>query len=396
MFRALRLTLIALPIGIAAGLSSAAFLEALDRVTEFRIDHEWLLWLLPAAGLLSGGVYSAIGGSAIRGNRLTMTEIVGMREGVPLRMAPLVLGGTLLTHLFGGSAGREGTALQMSAGLTDGVAKRVGFDTVDRRLMLVAALAGGFGSVFGVPYAGVVFAMEVAPASRADRARALPAAVLASFIGNRVVHAVGVHHAHYPELELDDALDLLGVAAAGVVFGLSAWAFVRGTEFVTARTSGWVPSPAVRAGIGGVAVVAMTLAVGTRDYNGLSLPLISDAVSGVDIIWWAFAAKIVMTALTIGTGFQGGEVTPLFVVGATLGAALAGAVGVPSALLAGVGMMAVFGAASNASLACVVMGVELFGLSAVWPLLVACGVARVFSSRRHIYEPFPTAVSTGR
>ena len=390
--RQARLLVGAVFVGASAGLASAGFLWTLAHVTAIHQGHQWLVWLLPAAGMVVALVYHHRGGSATGGVRLTMTEIDDLREGVPLRMAPLVLGGTLVTHLFGGSAGREGTALQMSTSLTDGVARRLGLHVHERRLLLVVALAAGFASVFGVPAAGIVFAMEVAPTTRSNRVVALPASIVAALLGDRVVGWGGVTHHHYAYLGRVQPADLGRAAVAGIAFGLCARAFLGCTEGVRSIMARWVSSPPLRTLAGGIAVVGLTVAVQTHQYNGLSLPLLDRALGPAQVVWFAFALKLLFTSVTVGSGYQGGEVTPLFVVGAALGAAIGHGFGASSSILAAVGMVAVFGSAANASLACIVMGIELFGWGLVWPLVIGCLVARLFSSRRHLYEVLPRTV----
>ena len=385
-----RLLIGGVAVGAVSGLASAGFLAALDGVTRVHRQTPTLLWLLPAAGLAVGLVFHRWGGRAVGGTRLTMAEIDDLRDGVPLRMAPLVLVGTLMTHLFGGSAGREGTAIQMSAGITDGLGRRLGVVAADQRILLVAALAGGFGSVFGVPWAGLVFALEVAPTTRRRRVVAVLPSMAASWIGHLTVGWVGVAHHRFPRLGATRLPDLGRLAIGGIAFGLVAWSFVALTDHVRSLFGRWVAWPPLRPAAGGAAVILLTLAIGTRDYNGLSLPLLDRALDADDVEMWAFAFKALLTAVTVGSGLPGGEVTPLFVVGATTGATVAGVIGGPVAVIAGVGMVATFGAAANASVACVVMGVELFGWDALAPLVVGCSVARLVSSRRHLYG------STGR
>lgn len=385
-------------VGAMAGGSSAAFLWTLERATELRVENPWLLWLLPPAGVAMAATYRTYGRDVAGGNRLTASEIATPHTPVPLRLAPLAFVTTVATHLFGGSAGREGTALQMSVGLADGVMGRIDSAHADRvaerRTILVAALAGGFGSVFGVPFAGVVFAMEVSPTGWGRRLAALPSAIVASFLGNAVVGWMGVSHADQPRLDGVGPVGLMKVAAAGVAFGLTAGFFVRLTDTIRERWADTRWRPEVRAALGGAAVVAATLALGTRDYNGLSLPLIGASFSLASVAAFAFLIKLVMTSVTIGSGYQGGEVTPLFVIGATLGASLTRWWDGPQNVLVGVGMMAVFGAAAGAPIACVVMGIELFGTSAAPALIVGCLIANAVSGRRHIYEPLPT-LATG-
>ncbi len=370
--------------GALAGLASWVFLEGLDRVTEFRLDHGWLVWLLPMGGLVIGLLYHLFGGRAVRGNALLLDEIHEPTQWVPRRMAPLVLGGTWLTHLFGGSAGREGTALQMSGSLTDLLSRTLRLRDEDRRLLLIAALGGGFGSVFGVPLAGAVFAMEVQAVGRV-RYEALVPALTASVVGDLVVSGLGYEHAALPQIATGlGAVVALKVAAAGLAFGLASVAFIESIHGVAAVVRRYVTWAPLRPALGGVALVALAALCG-RDYLGLSLPLADDALAGVGVAGYVFALKLLFTAVTLGSGFPGGEVTPLFVIGATLGASLSGVLDAPPHLLAAVGFVAVFAAASNTPLACTVMGAEMFGAEAIPLIAIGCVVAYVFSSHRSIY-----------
>jgi H+/Cl- antiporter ClcA len=369
--------------GGLAGLASYALLEALDEVTEWRLDQPWLVWLLPAAALAIGLVYHRWAGRAAAGNALLLDEIHAPTAWVPRRMAPMILGGTVVAHLFGASVGREGTALQMSGSLTDLLARLLRLGHEERRVLLIAALAGGFGSVFGVPLAGAVFALEVQAIGRV-RYEALVPALTASIVGDLVVGGLGFHHEVVPQLDVPiDGWLLARVAAAGLAFGLTSSAFswlAHAIEHAVGRV-GWPP---FRRAIGGAATVGLMALVG-RDYLGLSLPLISESLGGHDPGLSAFALKLVFTAIALGCGIPGGEVTPLFVIGATLGAALAGPLGVDPQLLAAVGFVAVFAGAANVPLACTIMGAELFGSEAVVAVAVGCVIAYVCSSHRGIY-----------
>ncbi|MEY2399276.1 MAG: hypothetical protein QOJ00_2450 [Actinomycetota bacterium] len=377
--------------GVLAGLSSFVFLWLLDKVTSFRLERDWLLFGLPVAGAAIGSAYLYLGGRSGQGNALLLDEIHEPRTWLPRRMAPLVFVGTLVTHLFGGSVGREGTALQMAGSLSDGAAQALHLDSDDRRLLLVASLAGGFGAVFGVPLAGAVFALEVQSIGRL-RYDALVPALTAGLIGDGIVRALGFHHEIFRQLTVDVGPALLAkVAVAGVAFGLAGAAFAWLTEWlkeVTAHRIPWLP---LRAAVGGVLVVIAILVVG-REYSGLSLSLITHSLAGEHVAPYAFAVKLGLTALCLGFGFVGGEVTPLFVIGATLGAALAGPLHIPPAELAAVGFVAVFAGAANTPLACTVMAAELFGSGLVVPAAVGCVAAYVFSTHRGIYTTQRLAV----
>ncbi|HVT76434.1 MAG TPA: voltage-gated chloride channel family protein [Acidimicrobiales bacterium] len=374
-------------VGVLAGGASAGFLTSLTWATRARDAHPWLLFGLPVAGFVVGLAYHYGGGRSAAGNNLIIDEIHDPQAWVPRRMAPLVFLGTVATHLFGGSAGREGTAIQMSGSLTDGFARAARVAGVDRRLLLIAAIAGGFGAVFGVPLAGCVFALEVQAVGRI-RYDAIVPAMTASLVGDLVVRALGVHHTPVPvfgEIHLT-ALLIGKVLVAGLAFGATAVLFselTHGIKSVFRTSVRWAPA---RPLIGGFLVIGLTYAVGSRDYLGLSLPLITKSLAGgAGIIGAAFILKLLFTSLTLGSGFQGGEVTPLFVIGATLGATLGHVLGVPVPLLAAIGFVAVFAGATNTPLACTIMGVELFGGGPIVLLAVACIASYVVTGERGIY-----------
>ncbi|QXC59292.1 chloride channel protein [Aquihabitans sp. G128] len=389
--------------GVLAGLACWAFLTGLDAATDLRLDHPALLYLLPVAGLAIGWAYQRFGGRAAEGNALLLDQVHQPTAWVPRRMAPMVAVGTVASHLFGASVGREGTALQMSGSLTDALARQLGLRHEDRRVLLTAAIGGGFGAVFGVPLAGLAFGLEVQRVtwhrpSGERRSRPLlfagfrdPAALhrvlatgAAALVGDRVVRALGHHHPRRPQLHVGIDAALLGRAAlAGVAFGLAAVAFVAATDLVRAGAR-QLPWPPLRPAVGGALVVGAVALVG-RSYLGLSLPLIDHALAGDPVGWKVPLLKLAFTALCLGSGFIGGEVTPLFVIGTTLGGALAPTLGLPPAAGAAIGFVAVFGGATNTPVACTVMAFELFGRGAVAPAGVACAVAYLCSGDRGIY-----------
>lgn len=384
-------------VGVLAGASSAGFLASLEWATDTRTDHGWLLFGLPLAGFVVGLAYHYGGGRSGGGNNLLLDEIHEPTAWVPRRLAPLVYAGTVATHLFGGSAGREGTAIQMSGSLTDGFNRLARLGAVDRRVLLIAAISGGFGAVFGVPVAGFVFGLEVQSVGRV-RYDAIVPAFVASLVGDAVVGTLGVDHAvtpTYAAVDIDPAL-VGKVAVAGVVFGVAALVFTElthGLKALFARTVRWSPA---RPLVGGVLVIAMTGAIGSRDYLGLSLPLIADALAGgAGIAAFGFLVKLVFTAVTLGSGFQGGEVTPLFVIGATLGVSMARLLDAPVPLFAAIGFVAVFAGATNTPLACTIMGVELFGAGPIALFATACVVSYVVSGDRGIYQNQRVDVAKG-
>lgn len=388
-------------VGVAAGVASAVFLLLLERATELRTSHEHLVYALPLAGVVLGLVYERWGRPIKGGNNLVLDTIHegtthegakhegAKHEGakrIPLRMAPMVLVGTVLTHLFGGSAGREGTAVQMGASLADAIAHRFGVGRDTRRRLLAAGVAGGFGSVFGTPIAGAIFGLEVVTIGRIEYDALVPALV-ASIVGDAVTRRLGVVHTAYPAIapvELT-AVVLGKLCVVGAAMALATVAFVELTHRLKHLLEAKIPRLPARMFVGGIAVIAMWKLIGTSDYLGLGVDVIVRAFHDPSLPAFAFAAKLVFTAVTLSAGFLGGEVTPLFFVGATLGSVLARVLGLPIELGAGVGIAAVFGAAANTPVALSIMAVELLGAPALPHVAIVAAIAYVLSGHRGIY-----------
>jgi len=374
-------------VGGVCGGASALFLWLLARATSFRELHEQLVYALPLAGLAIGLVYERFGQGIKAGNDLIIDTIHDGGPTVPLRMAPMVLLGTVLTHLFGGSAGREGTAVQMGASLADALAQRLRLDDHARRQLLVAGAAGGFGSVFGTPFAGALFGLEFIVRGRIQYDALVPA-LAASLVGDLTTRALGIEHTLYPAAHaLPLTLPLLGKwLVFALVVAAVTLAFVRILHLLKARGAQLVPRLPLRMCLGGVAVVTAWQLVGTSDYLGLGVPGIVRAFSDPSLPAAAFALKLLFTVVTLGAGFLGGEVTPLFFVGAALGNVLARVLGIPLELGAGVGMAALFAAASNTPLALSVMAIELLGASVLPHVAIVCVLAYVLTGRLSIYS----------
>jgi H+/Cl- antiporter ClcA len=373
-------------VGAACGGASALFLLALDGATRFRDAHERIVYALPVAGLVVGALYDRFGKSIKGGNNLVIDTVHEDSPQIPLRMGPMVLVGTVLTHLFGGSAGREGTAVQMGASLADIIAHRWKAQKETRRRLLAAGIAGGFGSVFGTPIAGAVFGLEVVSVGRLEYDALLPALV-AALVGDRVTRALGVVHTPYPApaaLELTPLL--LGKwALFALAVALTSIVFVELTHGLKKLLEKRVPRAPLRMALGGLAVVALWKIVGTSDYLGLGVPVILRAFTDPSLPLHAFALKLVFTSVTLASGFLGGEVTPLFFVGAALGNALGRALGIPIGLAAGVGLAALFAAAANTPLALSIMAIELLGAGVIPHVVIVAVLAYLVSGHRGIY-----------
>jgi len=371
-------------VGVSAGLASALFLFLLDQVTRLRLSDERIVYLLPLAGLAIGGIYERIGGSIRRGSDLLFDTIHDGGPRLPRRMAPLVLVGTVLTHLFGGSAGREGTALQMGAGLADVLGHRC--SPALRRQLLFAGLAAGFGSVFGTPLAGAIFAVEVVAVGRLQWGALLPALV-AAYAGDYTTRALGIVHTAYPPAPPTPLSPRLVIAwlIFALAIALCAMVFVWLTHRLKQWGTRFLPRLPWRMALGGALVVVMWRMAGTSAYLGLGVPTIERAFVDPDLATSSFALKLLFTSVTLGAGFLGGEVTPLFFIGASLGNALSRVLAIPLSLAAGVGLAALFGAAAHAPLALSVMAVELLGWGVLPHVLLVTAIAHLLSRRAGIY-----------
>jgi len=377
-------------VGLLSGAASAGFLWLLERTIGLRYAHPWLLFLLPVFGMASAWLYRTWGREAERGGALILDEVLEFKGKVPSRMAPLVLAGTLLTHLGGGSAGREGTAVQMGASLARTLGKLpfrwLHLTRSRQRLLLMAGVSAGFGSLFGTPVAGALFGMEVIAIGKIHY-EGLLVCTAASFVGDGVCRLLGAHHSYFHPAPL--ALTwLLGLKLVlfAVPVALVGGGFSELTHALARWTKAWFVNVYLRAFLGGCAVILLAAVFRNPDYLNLGTPWLPRVFEGLaPVSPGAFAVKFLFTAVTLGFGFKGGEVTPLFVIGSLLGATLAPALGLPVPFIAAVGFIAVFAAASNTPIASTFMGIELFGSGFTGPLVITSFLAYVLVGHRGIY-----------
>lgn len=373
-------------VGVMAGSASAFLLVSLNWATNVRESHRWLILLLAPAGLLVGCLYHYLGKSVEAGNNLLLEEVHDPKAVIPLRMTPLILLGTIITHLFGGSAGREGTALQTGASLADQLTRPLRLTASHRRILLMAGISAGFASVFGTPLGGAIFGIEVLAIGTLSY-DAIGPCFVAAFVGEFVTHAWGVNHTLY-RVESVPALNLSGMLsamAAGVIFGLVGMAFAKTTHAISHLAKRLIAFAPLRPFAGGLIVTAAVFSLGTTKYIGLGIPTIV-ASFHTKLPPYDFAAKFLFTAVTLGAGFKGGEVTPLFFIGSTLGNAISHVLPLPSSLLAGMGFVAVFAGAANTPVASTLMAIELFGAEAGAFAGIACVMSYLCSGHTGIYH----------
>ena len=371
LIRVLAWVPVSVVVGCLAGASSAVLLHLLEWATATRSAMPALLWTLPVVGAVTTWAYSRYGGRSVEGNRVLFEEMSSPRE----RLAPMILMATTLAHLAGASVGREGTAVQMSVPLADQLARIGRWNPNSRRILLTSALSAGFASVFGTPIAGMFFGLEVRRVGRANYDALLPC-LIASLVGHEVTLALGATHAVYdigyvPPIDL---WSVLSAIVAGIAFGVAAMTFVRSVRLLAKLTSDRIPVQVLRPVTGGIVVVLLGSLLGTDRFLGLGLPMITEAFTK-PVATGDFALKGLMTVVSLATGFRGGEVTPLFVIGATLGNAMGIWLALPRGLLASMGFVGVFAGASNAPIASFIAGIEMFGSGPLVYLAIACVVS---------------------
>jgi H+/Cl- antiporter ClcA len=377
-------------VGGIVGSATAFFLQSLDYVTLLRTNHIWVVYFLPMAGLLIGLLYYYYGDAANKGNNLLIETHQSLENGetskpIPFKMAPMVFISTLLTHIAGGSAGREGTAVQMGGAIADQFTAIFKINAADRKTILIIGISSGFAAVFGTPLAGAIFALEILSIKKVKINQ-----VFASFFVAYIAHysclAWQVKHTIYsiPNIPAISLTTLAWAIVAGIIFGLTALAFTS-TGRLFENIFNKIKFEPLRPFIGGIIIALFIVVFNSTKFIGLGIPTIQDAFIN-NAGQFDFVIKLILTSFTLSAGFKGGEVTPLFFIGATLGNILIWFIPLPMALLAGMGFVAIFSGATNCVYASIALGLELFGIKAGVYIGLASVVAYFTSGPNGIYS----------
>lgn len=371
-------------IGGIMGVVGSGFHYAIDWGTELRQAHRWLVCLLPVAGLVIVASYHV---TRMEDDRGTEFVLASVREGKALRFrtAPLIFLGTVLTHLTGGSAGREGAALQLGGCISGSLGRVLRLDDKDERVITMCGMAAGFSALFGTPLSAAVFAMEVESIGVMYYAALVPC-VLSALIADLISSLLGVTSTAYTLTAVPgfSPVVFLQVIGLGVLCGALASLFCRAMR-LGGRLYGKLSNPYLRIALGGVLVAGLSLLEGSGDYNGAGMQVITAALAG-SAVPWAFVLKILFTVLTLGAGFKGGEIVPCFFVGATFGCVVAPLMGMDAGFGAALGLVAVFCGVTNSPMTSILLGYELFGGQGVALMALCASVSYLLSGYSGLYK----------
>ena len=380
----LKWVLLGLLMGIIGGLLGAGFHHALHFVTHFRGEHTWLVCLLPLGGLLSVGIYRLFG---LRNNRGTNEIIDAILDGKPVSpmVAPVIFLASSITHLFGGSAGREGAALQLGGSVASLLGKLVRLADKDRTVLTMSGMSAVFAGLFGTPLTATIFCMEFESVGTLFTPALLPC-YLAAFVASRVSLALGVHAEVFilENAAVLNAANLGGFAALAVLVSLLGIAMCKVFHSAEHLAAHKLPNPFVRIAVGGAIITVLTLLVGDHRFNGAGMDMALTAVGG-ETDWYNFLLKMLFTAVTLAAGFKGGEIVPTFCIGATFGCLVGGLLGLDAGLAGAVGLVGLFCCATNSPLASIVLSVEMFGGANLYIFALTCVICFVLSGHSGLY-----------
>lgn len=376
---------LALLVGFVVGPAGAAFGLALHRAGELRGEFPWLLYLLPVGGLLIVWLYRTLDSE---GGGSTNQVFVAVRNKRPMRLrtAPLIFVSTVLTHLFGGSSGREGAALMLGGSISGRLGVLFRLDKRDVRTMTMCGMAAAFSAIFGTPLAATVFTMEVVNVGTMYYAALMPC-LLSALVGLWVAGQMGVSPTSFTLAAqlAPTPSSLLRVAVLGALLAALSIFFCTLLHTAPKLYKRFFPNVYLRVCVGGVLLIVLTKLVGSTDYNGAGEHVIVAAIGG-QAVPYAFLLKMLFTAITLGAGFKGGEIVPIFFTGATFGCVAGPLLGLPPELGAALGMVALFCGCTNSPLASIFLAAEIFGGQCIELFAVTCAVSYMMSGYFSLYS----------
>lgn len=373
-------------IGITCGAVGTAFHYSVEYVTQFRSGHSWIIFLLPAAGLLIVFLYRTGGIKHDKGTNLVIGSIRNPEYNVPFRMAPLIFITTVITHLFGGSAGREGAALQIGGSLGASIGKLIKMDDNDKHIMTLCGMSAVFAALFGTPVTAALFSVEVISIGILYYSALVPC-ILSATISYAITEKFHITPTYFilnqvPEMSLATGIRVIILSVAAAVLSIL---FCMSMQVIGKTFKKYLKNQYLRILVGGVLLVLLTLIVRCNDYNGAGMNIIEQAIHGTAKPE-AFILKLLFTCITIGCGFRGGEIVPSFFIGATFGCTLGGWIGLDPGFGAAMGLVCLFCGVVNCPLASLVLSIELFGASGILLFAIGCSVSYMLSGYYSLYS----------
>ena len=371
--------------GVLCGLVGTAFSYGIRFVTGTRSDYPWFLYLLPVAGLMIVFLYRILDIKQDKGTNLVLSSVQNPEEKVPLKVSFLMFVSTLLTHLGGGSAGREGAALQIGAGISTAVGRLFPIDKEDRSLIVMCGMAGLFSALFGTPITAAIFSIEVVTVGVIQCSALFPC-LLSSLVAVGIARLFHVAPESYEILSAPEFgfLSMGQVLLLGILCAAVSVLFCVAMHKTKHLFSEYIKNPYLTVLTGSAIIILLTLLIGNQDFNGAGGAIIEKAMEG-EALPYAFLLKIVFTAITLGCGFKGGEIVPCFFIGSTFGCVIGPLLGLPASFAAGLGLIGVFCGCVNCPLASILLGVELFGGEHLLSYAIICIVSFLLSGRYSLY-----------
>lgn len=371
--------------GVLVGGVGAFFHYCIVYATEARASFPWLVFLLPGAGLLIVGAYHVTHDEKDSGTNLVLSAIHS-GEHIPLKMAPLIFASTVMTHLFGGSAGREGAALQLGGSIGNSLGRFLKFDEKDQHIMIMCGMSAAFSALFGTPLSAAIFSMEVVSVGIMHYAALVPC-VVSSLVAQGVAGACHILPERFPLGHVPGFTLSSGVLVAilAILCAIVSTLFCIMLHMGEALYKKYFPNPYMRIFAGGVIVVLLTLLVGNQDYNGAGMPAIAQCFEN-DYKPYGFVLKAVFTTATLGAGYKGGEIVPSFFVGASFGCLFGNLSGFSPQLCAAAGMGAVFCGVTNCPITSLFICFELFGFEGMPYFLLSVALGYMLSGYYGLYH----------
>ena len=377
--------IMAIIVGIVVGIIDTIFGRGLIEISDFRNkNYKFLLPFLPIAGLFITWMYHKFNELSLKGMTLVFETRQQKRNSIPV---PLVMVGTWITHLFGGSAGREGVAVQIGATLSHAFGKKLKMPD-NSKVMLITGMAAGFGGLFQTPLTAVFFAIEVIVAGYMDYEAILPA-MIGAFVASFTSHTLGLEKFEVnlnQTINMTDAKNGIAIIVLGIAFGIAGRLFSVLLQKAKVFMSKKIENPYIRIGVISIPLALCLLFILSGRYTGLGTNLISEALGGNEVYYYDWILKLLFTIVTLAIGFQGGEVTPLFSIGATLGVVLGSLLGISPIVCGALGYAAVFGSATNTLIAPIMIGIEVFGGTNMLPFVIVCVIAYIVNGNVSIYS----------